>query len=392
MQPISEEELDARLADADPVDQSVIAAARLDDALGRVHAAVTCSPQASQRSLARSPAPGLERSPWLPQRRRLLTATAVVVAVAAVALVGVGALTPDSSSVGPPLAVPTAAAAEFRHLAQAVKRTMPTPTPVKGAEVVSESVALSGVGEMPLESVRRTVRFRYSVHARVEVQNGVPHGGVESLGAAVAFADAAVSFPTQAALDLYRSQPSLTPRRLAQWGSIDYPQTNDLIGGAGSVPPSELATLPHTAAALLARLRADYLKPQPNWNHGHVSDRPPYSETRALWGALKSILERSTNPAVMAAAYQALASVSDIQVHGTATDARGRRGVAIIFIGTPGETDSVIVDQQTGQILQRALTATTAQNGWPAGTVLTQEVWLARSLTFSSHPPLTVGP
>jgi len=52
----------------------------------------------------------------------------------------------------------------------------------------------------------------------------------------------------------------------------------------------------------------------------------------------------------------------------------------------------VIVDQRTGQILQRTLTATTAQDGWPAGTVLTQEVWLARSVTFSTHPPLNVGP
>jgi hypothetical protein len=392
MQPISEEDLDARLAEADPVDRSVIATAQLHDALARVHAAVTASSQDPQRSLARSPAPGAERSPWLQRRRRLLTATVVLVAVAAVALVGVGALTPDSSSVDTPLAVPVAAAAEFRHLAQAVKRTMPRTTPAKGAEVVSESVALSGVGEMPLESVRHTVRFRYSVHARIEIQNGAPHGGVESLGAASAFADAAVSFPTQADLDLYRSQPGLTPRLLAQWASIDYPQTNDLIGSAGSVAPSELATLPHTAAALLAMLRADYLKPLPNWNHGHVSDRPPYSETQALWGGLKSILERSTDPAVMAAAYQALASVSHIDVQGPATDARGQRGVAIIFSGTPGETDSVIVDPQTGQILQRALTATTAQNGWPAGTVLTQEVWLARSVTFSAHPPLNVGP
>ncbi|MGO9751242.1 MAG: hypothetical protein ACLP8S_28025 [Solirubrobacteraceae bacterium] len=312
-------------------------------------------------------------------------------AVAAVALVGVGALTPDSSSVGTPLAVPMAAAAEFRHLAQAVKRTMPRTTPAKGAEAVSEFVALSGVGEMGVESVRQTVRFRYSVDAQIEVQNSAPHGEVESLGATGDFGDAAVSFPTQADLDLYRSQPSLTPQLLAQSAGGD-PETNDLIGGPGSVPPSELTTLPHTASALLAILRADYLKPQPNWNHGHVSDRPPYSETQALWGALKSILERSTDPAVMAAAYQALASVSHIDVHGPATDARVRSGVAIIFTGTPGETDSVIVDQRTGQILQRTLTATTAQDGWPAGTVLTQEVWLWRSVTFSSHPPLTVGP
>ena len=90
MQPISEEELDARLAEANPVDRTVIAAAQLDDALGRVHAAVTSSPQVSRWGGARSLAPRAERSSWLARRRRLLTATIVVVAVAAVALVGVG--------------------------------------------------------------------------------------------------------------------------------------------------------------------------------------------------------------------------------------------------------------------------------------------------------------
>ena len=100
-----------------------------------------------------------------------MTATAVVVAVAVVALVGVGALTPDSGSVDTPLAVPIAAAAEFRHLAQAVKETMPRTAPAKGAEVVSEFVALSGVGEMGVESLRRSVRFRYSIDAQIEVQN-----------------------------------------------------------------------------------------------------------------------------------------------------------------------------------------------------------------------------
>jgi hypothetical protein len=243
MQPISEEDLDARLAEADPVDRSVIATAQLHDALARVHAAVTSPPQSSQWGLAPSPAPRTERSSWLQRRRRLLTATAVVVAVAAVALVGVGALTPDSSSVGTPLAVPTAAAAELRHLAQAVKETRPRPTTSNGAEVVREFVALSGVFAMPLANVPRPLRFRFSVDARIEIQGFVGPRGGGNFG--FDFAHAEVSFPTQADLDLYRSQPSLTPRGLALSPAIDV-EANDLIGEPGSVAPPELATLPDT--------------------------------------------------------------------------------------------------------------------------------------------------
>jgi hypothetical protein len=97
-----------------------------------------------------------------------------------------------------------------------------------------------------------------------------------------------------------------------------------------------------------------------------------------LFGVITMILEKSVSERQRAAAFKALAYVSNVQVLGNRTDVRGRTGVAIRVV--PGNSiETLIVDPRTGSLLQDT------EDDYGAGDRLTviRTVYLQRAVVGS---------
>ncbi|HEY0226475.1 MAG TPA: hypothetical protein VGC05_08760 [Mycobacterium sp.] len=269
---ISEDELDALLTERDPLRDDPVDDVALEDGLAAVLVAVVNAP-ATFGDAGRVPA--------LPARLRsglLVKAGVALVATAAAVLAGVTLIGGRSGQPGLRLAIPTAKAAEVKHLAAAVRKSHddgPSGAVTSSNEVLSERVALSGVGKAPADG--QTLHYQFSGTQTLAIVEPSNH---EGLGAASNMDDAQVSFPTAADHALFQaaeSQGNMTEdqfvKELAETAGVD-PEMDDLIAGPGAIGPDEIPNLPDTAAGLIAQIEATYAKPLPNWQDGHASDTP----------------------------------------------------------------------------------------------------------------------
>ncbi len=106
-----------------------------------------------------------------------------------------------------------------------------------------------------------------------------------------------------------------------------------------------------------------------------------------FWDVLEEILTNSTSAQLRSVAFAALADVPGTKVTGSQTDQLGRSGTAISFteparVGSH-ESFTLVVSASTGQILEAYQTLTAAENGQPAGTVLSPDLFVDQAIVDS---------
>jgi RNA polymerase sigma factor (sigma-70 family) len=171
------------------------------------------------------------------------------------------------------------------------------------------------------------------------------------------------SFDSPRSLATYRRYRSELPGLsvdgpLAKGGVTDYADP-----GSGSSPGTP-QNMPDTRVGLLDRIQRLSATAVA---HSPAKDRAQMKKQRglSLFGELSFLLQQSTSARQRAAALQALAYVPGVRMLGDRRDIRGRMGLAIRYVwqGGPGDGGgsgtvlTIIVDRQTGYILQDTMTS-----------------------------------
>jgi hypothetical protein len=367
---ISDDELDALLAERDPINTTWLDARQVESALARlVHDICATSGLA--------PAPS--RRPRVMQR--LVAIAAAGVAVAAAALVGVSLLGGGSThSLLPNLQLPVAQAAQLDRIAQA---TAAGPSAGHGKWLYVELMTTEHQGLQ----VRSSPVVFYSVTETVQNWSASARGPTR---VRVTFSH--FDFASAHARAVYESHRStfaqaLAPLPLAP-GHIAVAdatfQRNLALSptdiGDGSNSKVALASLPADPQSLVKFLGREKLKgyhpgsrqltgAQRRQRRQFVIDNQALGE----WDGLTQILIASTSAQQRAEAYRALTLVRFVHVLGERRDSRGRQGIAVSFQppGAGSRTATLIVDPRTGDLLEES--SGTGSVG----------VWLARAAVDS---------
>ena len=148
-------------------------------------------------------------------------------------------------------------------------------------------------------------------------------------------------------------------------------------GSNSKVPLSSLPTDPERLVRFLGHEHLNGFRPGPGQltaaqrrsQHRFVIN----NEAAGAWDGLSQILISSTSASQRAEAYRALTLVRFVHVVGERRDSLGRLGIAVSFQlpGAGSPTDTLIVDPQTGDLLQ---------DDSGSGSVA---VWLARAAVHS---------
>jgi hypothetical protein len=367
---ISDDELDALLAERDPLNTTPLNARRVESALTRLAHDISATSR-----LASTPRRRLR------VRRRLVAVAAAGVAVAAVALVGVSLLGGGSTtSLLPTLQLPVAQAAQLDRIAQA---TAAGPSAGHGKWLY---LKLTTTKHQGLQIENSPVIF-YVVTETVQQWSASADGPNR---VRVTFSDFAFTSPRSR--KVYESHRALFAQALAplplttgHTAVVDATIRGTAISpteiGNGSderVPLSSLPTDPNALVKLLGRndLKGFHPGTKQLTPAQRRQQQQFITENHALgeWIGLSQILIASTSAPQRAEAYRALTLVRFVHVLlGERRDSRGRPGIEVSFHepGAGSPLEALIIDPHTGDLLQ---------DNSGSGSVA---VWLARAVVDS---------
>jgi hypothetical protein len=346
---ISEDELDALLAERDPIDTTCLSALPpatltalreeiLRNAAGRRRDALVRT--RTFRGARRPRAGGSTRTPSR-RTRLVLGFTASAAAVAAASLIGVNVFGSGASTAVwlPAVAVAPAQAAELNKIAVAAAQQA---GPRRGQWLFQRYEVSEGGGT----SVGKTeVNFR-DTHTVQEWTN---------------------ANDIQRTRSVFTSFRFDTPQDRANFYGPDHPQlARSLPGAPGtsshvtdgadpSVGASPLAAqnMPETELGILHRFEVLFDRDPTGYAKEPLSERNVQFAAN-LFGELAVILADSTSERQRAAAVKTFAYVKGLQMLGARNDADGRAGIAIRFVwhGGAGQINTLIIDPRTGDLLQ----------------------------------------
>lgn len=362
---IPEDELDTLLKERDPLTPDWNA-----HALGPVLARL----QRDIQSTARVTSPHFrQRRP----RRRLATAAASGILVAAAALVGVNVLggSVTTGSLLPGTQLPAAQAAELNQIATAAAGG---PSAGHGKWLYLKLVTTTHQGLQ----IGNSAALFYSVTEALQTWGAGASGPTRMR---VVFTN--FSFASAHSRSLYESHRATWTKALA---AFPLPPRRETVANAVSqrdatLSPTEigdgtsskvpLSSLPSNPEALVSLLGRAHMKSLGLSAKRNAGQRQFISENQALgdWIALSQILIASTSARQRAEAYRALTLVPYVHVVGSRRDSRGRLGTEVSFHlpGAGSPTRSLIIDPRTGDLLQESI----------AGGSTT--VWIARAVVNS---------
>jgi hypothetical protein len=346
-QPISDHELDTLLAARDPLHDVALDGPALDAVLTALGGEIR--PNVVQTRVS-----GRGRG------RRLVLAMGAGLVVCAVVLASVFSSGDGSGDgVGLPLAVSPAQAAELNGIAErAAKIQVAGPGP--GQWLYERFVTSSGGGEQSGDIVVNT-------HITYVTQQWMgPTGQQRNRTVVKSF-----GFDTPGDRAVYEANRQRLGSIEASPGQV-YDQASPPVGK----PPFAPQNMPDTTSGIVARF--------------HKFDKRPVDGPRFgadLFGEIVRILTSSTSPTQRAAALAAIKYVHGVQLLGASDDAVGRRGTAIQESDS-GQVTTIIVNDQTGNLLQMSLRDTkrsTAKgtNLFPTKDSTGQVTYLARGLVDS---------
>jgi hypothetical protein len=292
--------------------------------------------------------------------RRLATAAASGILVAAAALVGVnvlaGGVTTDSLLPGTQL--PEAQAAELNKIAAVAAGG---PSAGRGKWLYLKVVTTEHQGLQ----IGNSPALFYSVTEALQIWGAGASGPTRMR---VVFTN--FSFASARARSMYESHRSTWTRALAEFPLPPKHETaasavfqhdatlspTEIGNGTSSkVPLSSLPSNPEALVSVLGRAHMKSLGPGSKDNAGL---RRFISENQALgdWIALSQILVTSTSARQRAEAYRALTLVPYVRVVGNRRDSRGRLGTEVSFHlpGAASPTRSLIIDPRSGDLLQES--------------------------------------
>jgi hypothetical protein len=347
---ISEEELDALLAQRDPIDVERLAARSLASKLTVLREEILQKAFGLEGANLLLPSatvpvrlfPKAGATPGLLRRRRLAARFTVGAAfAAAVSLVGInvlGSSTPTLSWL-PSVAVAPAQAAELNSLASAAALVA---GPGKTQWLYQRYEVSEGTGE----AVGKT---------EVNVQD---HRTVQRWTS---------SRDVQRTRSVYKSFTFDSPRDRANFYGADHAQfVGDLPGAPGSgihvtdeadpsLGPSPLAAqnMPRTKLGILHRFQVLF-KRDPTGYTKEPQAQQQLQFAANFFGELALILADSTSGRQRAAALRDFAYIKGVQMRGAARDALGRPGIEIRYVWHrgAGQVNTLIIDPKTGDLLQ----------------------------------------
>jgi hypothetical protein len=346
-QPISDHELDTLLAARDPLHNVALDGPGLDAALTALGGEIR--PTAVQTRV------------WSRRRgRHLVLAMGAGLVVCAVVLASVLSSGGGSGDgVGLPLAVSPAQAAELNGIAErAAKIQVAGPGP--GQWLYERYETSSGGGEQSGEIVVNT-------HISFVTEQWMGPAGQQRNRTVVK----SFGFDTPRDRSVYEANRSRLGSIEASPGQV-YDQASPPIAKSPGAPQN----MPDTTSGIVARFHK--LDDRPG-------DGPRFGAD--LFGEIVRILTSSTSQTQRAAALAAIKYVHGVQLLGARDDALGRRGTAIQE-SENGQVTTIIVNDQTGNLLQMSLRATkrsTAKgtNLLPTKDSTLQLTYLSRALVDS---------
>jgi hypothetical protein len=363
---ISDDELDALLTERDPLNAARLHTPGLETALARLKQDVSATSGLAPKPFRRSRV-----------RRRLVTLTVAAVVVAVAALAGVRVIGGGSTkSLLPIVQLPAAQAAQLDRIAQA---TAAGPSAGHGKWLYLKLAI----------TVHRGLEVGHLPRVFCSVTYDVQEWSASAAGPTrvrVIFSD--IAFGSARARSLYESHRTIFARALAPlpFGREHTAVVDATIGRGSTFGPTDigngskvaLASLPTDPQALVKLLGREQLTGLTKYLAATQRKQRQQSviDNRALgaWNGLSQILVTSTSARQRAEAYRALTLVRFVRVLGERRDSRGRLGTAVSFhipgAGAGGTTETLIIDQRTGDLLQD-------DRGGPV------TVWLARAAVAS---------
>jgi hypothetical protein len=169
---------------------------------------------------------------------------------------------------------------------------------------------------------------------------------------------------------------------------IDGPASPDHIAddadpSAGPNPDAP-QNLPDTSQGILSHFKKNFAKETAGVPKKY---RAQFAAQYAafFFSDIVDILQQSTSEHQRAAALKDIAYVPHVRVLGDRTDARGRAGLAIRYVDTAGlgHVNTIIVDRQTGDLLQETLSNLESGDGFTVADSFTRSVYLQRTIVKS---------
>jgi hypothetical protein len=278
------------------------------------------------------------------------------------ALVGVGSGTGGGAGSNViPFAVPAAAAAQLRRVADAASaQVMPTPAEWEYLEIKLENTGTISAGKWTLT---------YN-DTQTEQNWFAPNGDARQRDSTDSF-----TFATP------QDQATYLANKSAFENSLPYDPTahgvyeDKFFPTHDSTQPTWVTSPPTDAQTLITEVWNQYVAAQgPGPHPGMNAERP-----EVLWDSLTQMLLSSTSAQLRATAYDALAYVPYTTVVGTQTDQLGRSGIAVSFThDSTGTIQTLIVSPTTGNLLELDRAMRSDGNGMPAGTVIQRQIFLQR--------------
>jgi hypothetical protein len=349
---ISEDELDALLAQRDPIDTTRVSSLPLTVTLVALREEVMRDDAAGHRSerLARTRTSRRGRRFWVgdstriaPRRTRLVLGfTASAAAVAAASLIGVNVFGSGASRVTwlPAVAVAPAQADELNKIAVAAAQHA---GPGKGQWLFQRYEVSEGSGT----AVDKTeVNFR-DTHTVQEWTNANDIQRTRSVFTSFRFdtPQDRANFYGRDHAQFARSLPAAPGTSSRVTDEAD-PSLSGSPLAAQNMPETELGIL-HRFEVLFDKDPTGYAKePLPERNAQFANN---------LFGELAVIVANSTSERQRAGALKAFAYVKGVQMIGAHKDAYGRTGIEIRYVwdGGTGQINTLIIDPKTGDLLQQ---------------------------------------
>lgn len=364
---ISEDELDARLAERNPVAFATLESEAASRVLSEVRAQV----------VARAQPVASGRPRRLSARRfghwRLVAVGLAVAVVAVIAFIGSAGL--DDSGTGNraqswPLTVSPAQAATLNRIAYAAAAQS---GPAKGQWLFQRYVISEGGGD---GYVNTTVNF----HDSYREQQWTNPGGISRMR------------------DVYTGFGFDTPRDRSNYYGPHHAQLVSAMGdgpapgrrltdnadpSAGS-NPDDPQNMPDTTDAILHRFKQNFrnqLRQIPRKERASYRSQFSYN----LFNELALILSNSTSESQRAASLKAIAYVKGVKILGTRRDALGRKGLAMRYVWAHGSGArfTLIIDPKTGNLLQQVSVPLRSLHGTPAADFYQRTIYLQRAIVAS---------
>jgi hypothetical protein len=338
--PISDRELDALLAEHDPLCDVALDSAQLDAALMALQDEIR--PRASEIHLRSR------------RQRRMVFVTGAAVAACAAALASVLSFTGGSGSgIGLQLAVSPAQAAELDRIAhRAAQAAGPGPGQWLYERYRTSEAGGANVG-----------RLVVNTHDTSITQQWTGPTGQQRIRTVVE----SWAFDTAHDRAVYKANRSRFGSIEASPGQV----SDDAMPSTGGKIPLAAQNMPDTPAGIVARFH--------KLDH-RLGDGPVFGAD--LFGEIVRLLTSSTSQTQRGAALSAIKYVRGVHVLGARRDQLGRPGTAIED-SFNGQITTVIVNEQTGNLLEMTVRDTKPSLDFPAKDAFIQIVYLARAIVGS---------